>query len=63
MHRNIHPQSIVIKDTKGIKSIQITGFSLATRVDDPILQTTYCGTAGYIAPEIANYSESASKYD
>ena len=64
MHRDLKPENIILKSKTNVHDIKIVDFGLAsfTNVDEFIYSR--CGTPGYVAPEIINYSsDSKSKYD
>ena len=56
MHRDIKLENILLKHKDDIKSVKLTDFGLATKVNVSKLLYPKCGTPGYVAPEIANYS-------
>ena len=55
MHRDIKPENILFKEKNNFKSLRLTDFGLATKVDVKSYLYPKCGTPGYVAPEIANY--------
>jgi len=51
-HRDLKPESLLLKSDKNDSDVKIAGFGFAKKVLTPNLLTTQCGTPGYVAPEI-----------
>lgn len=62
MHRDIKPSNILIVDSNTLR-IKIIDFGLAQDVNDVNLISPCCGTPGYMAPEVANFTKTSPRYD
>jgi serine/threonine protein kinase len=58
IHRDLKPENIIIQNKGAIKdtTVKIVDFGFATKWDIPDYIYNSCGTPGYIAPEIINYT-------
>jgi serine/threonine protein kinase len=56
IHRDLKPENIIVG-----KEPIIIDFGLATVADDPKYLFVRCGTPGYVAPEIINIKDMATK--
>ena len=65
MHRDLKPENILLKDEISLSDIVIADFGLACFIDMNSKDILFkrCGTPGYVAPEIFNYSEKDQFYN
>lgn len=52
VHRDLKPENILLAERDNLDSIRIADFGLAHQFDIAGQLNSYCGTPGYIAPEI-----------
>lgn len=52
VHRDLKPENILLAEDDNLDSIHISDFGLAHMFDFPGQLHSYCGTPGYMAPEI-----------
>ena len=52
MHRDIKPNNLMLKDRTKIHNICLIDFGLSTFVNIDKYTYSFCGTPGYVAPEI-----------
>lgn len=62
MHRDVKPDNILLMMFESLNSLKLTDFGFAAGVDEIETNHPYCGTPGYMAPEIIKYDGSA-KYN
>ncbi|KRX00308.1 Protein kinase-like domain [Pseudocohnilembus persalinus] len=63
MHRDIKPENIIFKyNIPGNYHCVLADFGLATKIDIPKYLYTKCGTPGFVAPEVWQYTEQ-NKYN
>ncbi|CDW72893.1 serine threonine protein kinase [Stylonychia lemnae] len=62
IHRDLKPENILLMNQETLE-IQISDFGLSCNNDDFKRKTQYCGTPGYIAPEIIQGNEFDYKSD
>mmetsp|Transcript_19768 Transcript_19768/g.30506 ORF Transcript_19768/g.30506 Transcript_19768/m.30506 type:complete len:480 (+) Transcript_19768:200-1639(+) len=68
-HRNLKPENVLVGDSVDMKSVFLTGFSLAARLHQEEykkksgLLTDRCGTVSYVAPEVLRGSPYSTKVD
>ncbi len=60
IHRNIKPSNILIEEEAKIK---IINFNLVTCTSAPITSFKICGTPGYTAPEVFNWTKNDRVYN
>ena len=53
VHRDLKPENLLLAEKGNLDSIRIADFGLANELDISNTLKSYCGTPGYIAPEIA----------
>lgn len=53
VHRDLKPENLLLGERGKLDSIRIADFGLANQLDISNTLKSYCGTPGYIAPEIA----------
>ncbi|KAK8820877.1 hypothetical protein WA556_005191 [Blastocystis sp. ATCC 50177/Nand II] len=53
VHRDLKPENLLLGEPNNLDSIRIADFGLANELDISNTLKSYCGTPGYIAPEIA----------
>ena len=53
VHRDLKPENLLLGEPTNLDSIRIADFGLANELDLSNTLKSYCGTPGYIAPEIA----------
>ena len=53
IHRDLKPENLLLAERDKLDSIRIADFGLANQLDISNTLKSYCGTPGYIAPEIA----------
>ena len=65
IHRDLKPENILIKKSENPNEFDIilADFGLATFLDDNSVLFHHCGTPGFIAPEVLNYSKSRPFYN
>ena len=52
VHRDLKPENILLAERDNLDSIRISDFGLAHMFDFPGQLHSYCGTPGYMAPEV-----------
>ena len=52
VHRDLKPENILLAEKGNVDSIHIADFGLSNYLDITNRLKSYCGTPGYIAPEI-----------
>jgi len=52
IHRDLKPENILLAESGNLDSIQIADFGLSNYLDITNRLKSYCGSLGYIAPEI-----------
>ena len=52
VHRDLKPENILLAESGNLDSIHIADFGLSNYLDITNRLKSYCGTPGYIAPEI-----------
>ena len=63
IHRDLKPENILLRKEIDISDLVLADFGLATSLDNPNIIFHHCGTPGYIAPEVLNYSKSTPFYN
>ena len=53
VHRDLKPENLLLAERGKLESIRIADIGLANQLDISNTLKSYCGTPGYIAPEIA----------
>lgn len=53
VYRDLKPENLLLGEPNNLDSIRIADFGLANELDISNTLKSYCGTPGYIAPEIA----------
>jgi serine/threonine protein kinase len=62
MHRDLKPENLLFKN-KIEFDIVIADFGLASYVNEKELLYKRCGTPGFVAPEILNYTDNEVFYN
>lgn len=64
IHRDLKPENILLKNhNQNDFDIVLADFGLATFMDQDNILFHHCGTPGFIAPEVLNYSKSLPFYN
>lgn len=63
MHRDLKPENILLRSENEEFDIVIADFGLSTRLDNSSILFHHCGTPGFIAPEVLNYSKNFPFYN
>jgi len=56
MHRDLKPENILLKDMSSLTDVIIADFGLSTLVNSQNILLKKCGTVGYVAPEVLQYT-------
>ena len=62
MHRDLKPENILLRSEIDEFDIVLADFGLATKIDNSAVLFHHCGTPGFIAPEVLNYSKNLPFY-
>ena len=52
MHRDLKPENLLLAEPNNLDSIRIADFGLANEITIANTLKSYCGTPGYMAPEV-----------
>ncbi len=63
IHRDLKPENILLRSDNDDYDIVLADFGLATYLDQNSILFHHCGTPGFIAPEVLNYSKDYPFYN